>query len=119
MKIKGTVTGCTGQPFTQMSYSATLKTAGPVSCSVLKTAGETATGAAKYKWTPKAKPSKGTLSLLLTEMPGAAFSGEVASGSHSPLKFSGTVSESYTGAATCSAKAVKNGTFTGSVVRFE
>jgi hypothetical protein len=49
-------------------------------------------------------------------MSGAAFSGEVASGSYSPLTFSGTVSESYTGAATCTSKAVKKGTFTGFAV---
>jgi hypothetical protein len=70
-------------------------------------------------WTPKAKASKGTLSLLLTEIPGTPFSGEVASGSYAPLTFSGRVSESYSGAATCSKKAVKKGTFTGSVVSFE
>jgi hypothetical protein len=119
VKIKGTVAGCTGRPFTQAKYSATLKTAAPVSCSVLKAAGEPATGADKYKWTPKAKGSTGALSLLLTELPAVAFSGEVASGSYSPLTFSGPVSESYTGAATCSSKKVKKGTFTGSVVVFE
>jgi YVTN family beta-propeller protein len=119
LKITGTLTGCKGDPFTQTKYTATLKTAGAVSCSVLKAAGEKATGAAKYKWTPKAKPSTGTLRLLLTETPGVAFSGEVASGPYSPLTFSGTVSESYTGAATCSSKKVKTGTFSGSVVNFE
>jgi hypothetical protein len=120
MKIKGTLAGCTGQPFTAAKYSATLKTAGPVSCSVLKTAGEAATGAAKYKWTPKAKPSKGggALNMLLTETPGVAFSGEVASGPYAPLAFSGTATESYTGAATCGGKAVKKGRFTGSTVEF-
>jgi YVTN family beta-propeller protein len=118
LKIKGTLTGCTGKPFTKATYAATLKTAGAVSCSVLKAAGETATGAAEYAWTPKAKASKGTLSLLLTEIPGVAFSGEVATGSYSPLTLSGTATESYTGAATCATKKVTKGTFTGSAVTF-
>jgi hypothetical protein len=116
MKIQGTMTGCKGRPFTQAKYSATLKTAGPVSCSVLKTAGETATGAAKYKWTPKARASTGTLSTLLTETRGAAFSGKVATSSYSPLTLSGTMSENYAGAATCGATKVKKGTFSGSAV---
>jgi alpha-tubulin suppressor-like RCC1 family protein len=117
MKIKGTLTGCTGEPFTAAKFTATLKTAGPVSCSVLKTSGETATGTAKYKWTPKAKPSAGTLSMLLTEAPGAAFSGELTTGSYSPLAVLGTVTEGYT--ATCIAKVVKKGKFSGSVVNFD
>jgi hypothetical protein len=119
MKIKGTLTGCTGQPFTAATYTGTLKTAGPVACSVLSAAGETATGAGKYKWTPKAKGSKGTLRMLLTETPRIAFSGEVTTGSYSPLKLSGTVTESYTGAATCGAKKLKKGTFSASAVNFE
>ena len=104
MKIKGTLTGCAGEPFTGVKYTATLKTAGPVSCSVLRTAGEPATGAAKYKWTPKAKASTGTLSMPLTETPDIAFSGEVTTGSYSPLTLTGTVTESYTGGATCGEK---------------
>jgi hypothetical protein len=126
MKINGKLTGCAGEPFTTAKYTATLKTTGPVSCSALKAAGETAAGAAKYRWTPKAKGSAGTLSMLLTETPSSAFLGEVATGPYSPLTFSGTVSESYTGGATCgekvgkaAAKAVKKGTFTGSAVTFE
>jgi hypothetical protein len=125
MKIKGTLTGCAGEPFTETKYTATLKTAGPVSCSVLKAAGEAATGAVKYRWTPSAKISIGVLTMLLTETPGVAFSGEVASGSHSPLTPSGRATESYLSGATCgdkvgkkAAKAVKRGTFTGSEVGF-
>jgi alpha-tubulin suppressor-like RCC1 family protein len=118
MKIKGTLTGCTGEPFTETRYSATLRTAGPVACSALKAAGESAAGAVKYKWTPRAKPSDGTLSALLTETPGVALSAEVTSGSFAPLTLAGTMSESYQGAASCSTKAVKKGTFTGSTVSF-
>jgi alpha-tubulin suppressor-like RCC1 family protein len=119
MKIKGTFTGCSGEPFTKTKYTATLKTADLVSCSVLNAAGEQATGVAKYAWTPKAKASKGTLTMLLTETPGVSVVGGVTSGSYAPRTLSGTVTESYTGAATCSVKRVKKGTFRGSAVSFE
>ncbi len=121
MKIKGTLTGCADEPFTTVTYTATLKTAGPVSCSELKTVGETATGAATYNWTPKAKTSKGTLSMPLTETPDIAFSGDLTTGSYSSLTPTGMATESYTGGATCgerigrkAAEAVKKGTFSGS-----
>jgi alpha-tubulin suppressor-like RCC1 family protein len=119
LKIKGTLTGCTGEPFRQTKYTATLKTTGPVSCSVLKAAGEVATGVAKYKWTPSAKSSKGTLNMLLTETSGVPFSGEATSGSYAPLPFSGTTTQSYDGAAICNTTTVKKGVFSGSAVNFE
>ncbi len=125
MKVKGTLTGCAGTPFTEATYTATLTTAA-VSCPVLKTAGEPATGAAKYKWTPKTKTSTGTLSLPLTETPDVAFSGEVTTGPNSPLTFTGTATESYARAAICGVpqgkgvvKVVNKATFTGSAVTFE
>jgi YVTN family beta-propeller protein len=126
MKIKGTLTGCAGKPFTGATYTATLKTAGAVSCSVLKTAGENATGDATYKWTPKATSSTGTLSIPLSEAAGVPFSGAVTAATHSPLTLEGTVTERFTGGATCgekvgkkAAKAVKKGTFSGSAVGIE
>jgi hypothetical protein len=128
VKIKGTLTGCTGDVFTEVSYKETLMTAGPVSCSVLKGAGEAASGAAKFKWSPKTKPaiSTGTLGMLLTETPSVALSGAVSVGPHSPLMLSGKASEMFTGGPTCGvaegkkkAKAVKKGTFTGTTVAFE
>jgi alpha-tubulin suppressor-like RCC1 family protein len=119
MQIKGTFEGCTGEPFTEVKYTASLKTAAAVSCSVLTAGGEAATGPAKYKWTPKAKPTKGTLSLLLSEASGVALSGELTSGTYAPRTLSGTITESYSGAATCSTKPVKKGTFSGSTVNFE
>jgi FG-GAP repeat len=125
MKIKGTLTGCRGDTFTGATYTATLTTEGPVSCSVLKEAGEPDSGPAKYKSTPKTKMTKGTLSLRLTETPEVALSGALESGPYSPLTLSGTVTESYTGGSTCgeklgkkAAKAVKKGTFSGSTVYF-
>ncbi len=118
MKVKGTLAGCSGDPFVAVKYTATLKTDGPVSCSVLKGAGEAAEGASAFKWTPKTSPSTGTLGLLLTEMPGAALEGSVSAGPYSPLALSGKVSESFTGGATCGGKPVRNGAFTGTTVPF-
>jgi hypothetical protein len=121
MKIKGTLTGCTDEPFTEVKYTAKLKTAGPVSCPVLAGAAEPAAGDAKYAWTPKVKGSTGPLSMQLAETPDIAFSGEVTSGSHAPLALTGVVTESFTGGATCgesvgkkAPKPVRNGTFSGS-----
>jgi hypothetical protein len=121
MKVKGTLSGCTGEPFTQSNYSATAKTAGPVSCSVLSAGSEAATGGAKYKWTPNARHShgSGTLSMLLAETSSVALSGEVMTGSYAPRSLAGSVSESYAGAATCGAKTVKKGTLSGSAISFE
>jgi hypothetical protein len=118
MKVKGTLAGCSGEPYVAVKYTAMLKTAGPVSCSVLKSAGETTAGISAFKWTPKPSSSTGTLGLLLTEMPGAALEGSVGAGSYSPLALSGKVSESFTGGATCGGKPVKNGAFTGTTVAF-
>jgi YVTN family beta-propeller protein len=126
LKIKGTFSECNGETFTGVSYTATLKTEGAVSCSVLSGASEVASGSAKFKWTPKARPSTGTLNLPLTETPVVALSGGLTAGTYSPLSLAGSVSEKFTGGSTCGvpvgtkpAKAVKKGTFTGSAVAFE
>jgi len=126
LKVKGTMTECTGEPFREVNYNATLTTTGPVSCSVLTGAGGQASGAIKYKWTPKAKASSGTLAMPLTETPATAFFGEVTLGSYSPLMLSGTAREGYSGGVTCGEKigkspirAVTKGTFEGSAVSFE
>lgn len=127
LKIKGTLSGCTGELFTEVSYKATLTTANAVSCSVLSGASEMASGPARFKWTPKAKPSTvtGPLNLVLSETPSGWFHGEITAGLFSPLTLSGIASETYEGGAKCGvaegkkkAKAVKKGTFTGSSVRF-
>jgi hypothetical protein len=126
LKIEGTLTGCSGESFEGASYTATVKTAGPESCSVLTGAGEPATGSAKFNWTPTAKPSKGTLSWPLTETSGVALSGALSSGTYSPLPLSGVVSEKFAGGSTCGvpegkkkAEPVKKGSFEGSAVAFE
>ncbi len=120
MKIKGVLAECTGEAFKEAKYTATLQTAAPVSCAVLKTAGEEAVGSAKYSWVPTAKASAGPLSLPLAEpeKPDIVFSGEVTVGSYWPLTLTGTVTEGYAGGATCgeavgnkAAKAVKKGEF--------
>lgn len=126
MKIKGTMSGCTGESFAEVRYSATLKTAAPVSCAVLQ-AGEMATGPAKLKWAPVGKPAYATLNMMLSEAPGSAFAGEIVSAAFTPLRtFVGSDSENYTGGSACgvpvgekAAKAVKTGTFTASTTRFE
>jgi YVTN family beta-propeller protein len=119
LKIKGTLSGCAYEPFTEVAYTATLKTAGPVSCSVLAEAGEPATGSARFKWTPKAKPSKstGTLGMPLTGASEVTSSGKVTAGPYVPLMFTAAVTESWTGEATCGAKPVKKGTFGGTGVQ--
>ena len=134
MKIAGTLTGCQGEPFTAASYKATLRTAGAVSCTVLAGAGEPATGAVKYKWTPKTKSAKGTLSVPLTGASTTAFpsfevttgrsfefSGEVTSGAYSPLTFTGTALTRYIGGSRCGQqgeKAIKDGEISKSEVSF-
>jgi virginiamycin B lyase len=126
VRVKGTLSECVGQPFTAANYGATLKTSAPVSCSALGGSGEEATGAARFKWTPKAKLATGVLDLAVTESSGVRWSGNIGTGSYSPMFLSGTVSESYSGEATCgsrvgkkAAKPVKKGTFSGRLSYFE
>jgi hypothetical protein len=125
IKVKGTLAGCTGEPFTGAKYTATLKTPAPVACAALSEAGEAAVGTVRLSWTPKAKASEGTLSLVATETENAPLSGELTSGSYSPSTLTGTLTERYLGGATCgqasgkkAAKAVRKGTFSGSAVAF-
>jgi hypothetical protein len=123
VKVKGTLSGCTGEAFTTVKYTATLKT-GAVSCSVLKGAGEPASGAVSYAWTPKAKASKGTLGLPLSESAGVELTGTLTSGSYAPLTLEGTARESYTDGPDCGSKVgkktvkVTKGTVSGSTVGF-
>ncbi|HTZ65694.1 MAG TPA: hypothetical protein VMB51_16460 [Solirubrobacteraceae bacterium] len=127
VKIKGTLTGCTGEAFTEAKYAATLTTTGTVTCSVLEGSGAPTFGAVRYAWSPKTKRTTGTLSIPLTEAPGIALSSKLESGPYSPLTLSATVSESYTDAAICGVPQgkrgvvtpVKKGTFSGSAVSFE
>ena len=111
VKIKGRLTGCVGNPptpFAEASYTATLKTSEPVACSALKTSGQSASGAAKFTWTPKAKASTGMLEMLLTETGESAFSVDVTAGTYAPLLLSGKVEESFTGGPTCGSRKGKS-----------
>jgi len=122
--VNGTLKGCTGEPFTEAKYAATLTTTSKVACTVLSGLGAPTFGSVKYAWTPKTKATEGTLSLPLSETGGVALTGELESGPYSPLTLSGTASESYTNAAKCglpqgkSVTAVTKGRFTGSAVAF-
>ena len=123
MTVKGTLTGCVGEPFTSAKYTAKLTTTAAVGCSVLQNP-EAATGTVALKWTPETKPktSTGSFSLPLTEQAGASFTSALTKGPFTPLTFFGMVSESYTNAAICGVpqgklgviKPVKKGTFSGS-----
>jgi hypothetical protein len=126
VKIKGSLTGCSGEPFTEAKYTATSTTTSKVTCSALSGPGAASFGSVKYVWTPKTKATTGTFSLPLTETAGIALSSELESGPYSPLTLSGTASETYTNAAICGVpqgskgivKAVTKGTFSESAVGF-
>jgi alpha-tubulin suppressor-like RCC1 family protein len=127
VKVKGTLSGCTGGPFTGATYTATMETGGPVSCSVLDGEPALVVGSAKFKWTPNAKASTGALALLLAETDESAMAGEVLAGSYAPLTFSeDEMTEEFSGGEKCgepegkkAAKAVKTGDFRGSAIDFE
>jgi len=120
MVIMGTLTGCSGKPFKEVKFSASLRTVGRLGCSALTAGGGAVSGTAKYSWAPKVTASAGTLKTVLVEAPETEISGEVRTGSYHPLKLSGMIAESYAGTATCgSKKALTKGTFTGSAVSFE
>ena len=118
--IKGTLSGCTGEPFTKATYTATMKTQNSVSCVALDQE-ERVEGPAKFKWTPNAKASTGRLATALFEGETVAMVGEVLTGSYSPLTFtSEEMTEVFSGGEQCgephgkkAAKPVKNGTFEG------
>ena len=121
MTVKGTLTGCSGEPFTSAKYVAKLTTTAAVGCSVLQNL-EAATGTVSLTWTPETKPktSKGSFSLPLTEQAGTFFTSALTTGPFTPLTLSWMVSERYTNAAVCGVlkgkliKPVKIGTFSGS-----
>jgi hypothetical protein len=104
VKVKGSLTGCSGSAFTSAKYTATLKTARAVSCTALTDpAGEPATGPLLLKWSPKARgaESNGTLRLQLTETAGANIEGALESGQLSPSNIAGSISQTFTKASSC------------------
>jgi hypothetical protein len=126
VKVKGTLSGCSGDGYTGGKYRATLKTVSGASCASLKSvSGEVASGTALITWLPKRRGDKatGTLSLPITEAPGAILSGEVETGPFPPAILAGAVSQTFTGAANCGAtgkkgiKPIRKASFTGSAVQ--
>jgi alpha-tubulin suppressor-like RCC1 family protein len=120
MEIKGKLAGCKGEPFTKVTYTATVETE-PVSCSVLHEQ-EAQLGRAGFNWTPKAAASTGILVAVLVEADESLMRGEVLAGSYAPLHFTEyEMKEAFSGGEKCgkakgnkAAKAVKKGTVSGS-----
>lgn len=89
--VKGVLSGCTG-PVTDAKYVAHLKTTSAVTCTTLFTPGETATGTVVLKWKPKGQGnSNGSLTLTVTEGPGATIGGTVESGPFAAMGISGSL----------------------------
>lgn len=105
VEIKGSLTNCTSieSTVTSGAFQVHFKTAEPISCATLKTAG---VGAAPeenkiiLKWAG-AGNSQGTASLLITEEPAPALTGSITSGPFEGGAVSGSLSQSYTGGPTC------------------
>jgi hypothetical protein len=125
IKLKGSLTGCTGGPYSSASYAGTLQSADRLDCSTLtKSPGAPAEGTLTVKWLPKAKAgiSTGSVTIEVTETAGAALDGKLITGPFSKSSFSGTVSETFKGAASCGVaskgkvKPVRKATLVGSSV---
>jgi hypothetical protein len=125
VKVKGSLSGCSGGAYTAAKYTAVLRTSNPIGCSVLATdPGEPANGTVTIKWLPKTKASSstGTISINITGTPDAAIGGSLSTGSFAPATITGSVSQSFVGAATCGMatknklKPVKKAAVTGSSV---
>ena len=127
MTIKGTLTGCSGEVFTSAKYTAKVTTEAAVGCSELQKPYPPvgATGTATFTWAPETKPktSKGSFGFSVAGGGAAPLTSALTTGPFTPMTLSGTVSESYTNAATCGVpqgrlgiiKAVTKGTFSQDV----
>jgi hypothetical protein len=127
VQIKGSLSGCasTESTMTAGKFQAHFKTAAPISCATLLSAG---VGAAAEENKITVKPAggggnpMGTVSLLILEGSGA-LSGTITSGGpFSEDVISGSLTQAYTGGPTCGvaqgkkkAKKVSSGTVTGTV----
>jgi hypothetical protein len=121
--VKGTLTNCTGEESIVSSgkYVAHLKTVEPVTCAALTSAGEAVTGTIVIKWPGGAGTSHGSFSEPLTELP-TALGGMVEGGTFAESAIAGSVTQAYTGGATCGvsegkkkAKKVSKGSLTGTL----
>jgi hypothetical protein len=132
IQIKGTLSGCAGEESAEVtggSIQIHAKTAEAVTCAAL-TGGAATTGeSVKLKWKPKpaaGSQSQGTASVSLIEGAGA-LSGSITSGPFNEDVIGGSLTQSYTGGATCgqetepkpghkkAAKAVKKGEASGTL----
>jgi Fibronectin type III domain len=122
--IKGRLRGCDGsKDVTEATYVAHLKTTEEVTCSTLMSASDEPTTtpvSLLVKWA-QAGISKGALVMPVSEFPGTGLGGTLEGGPlGEPLSiFAASVSESFTGGASCGvsstkkkARAVKFGVFT-------
>lgn len=106
VQVKGNLTNCASveSEVTSGKFQLHFKTAEPIDCATLKTAG---VGAASeenkimLKWAGGMGNSQGPASLLITEEPAAALTGSITSGPFEGGAVSGSLSQSYTGGATC------------------
>ncbi len=128
VSIKGSLSECAGTESSATSgkFVAHFKTATAVTCATLTGAGVGAAAEENkivIKWTPKGGGnSQGTISVPITEVPGALVSGGIESGPFAEDTIAGSVSQSYTGGPTCGtpegkkkAKKVNKGTLSGTV----
>lgn len=126
--IKGTLTECHDEEssVTGAAFVAHFHTAEAVTCSTLTGAGVGAAAEENkvvVKWTPAGGGnSLGTISVPITEVPGAPVSGLISEGPFAEDAISGTLSQTYAGGATCGvtegkkkAKKVNKGTVSGSI----
>ena len=126
VQIKGSLSECSGTEteVKEAKFQAHFKTAEPVSCATLTGPGVGA-AAEENKLIIKFKHvgnSMGTVSVPITEVPGAAVTGLISEGPFVEDAISGTVSQTYTGGAKCGvaegkkkAKKVSKGTLAGTL----
>jgi hypothetical protein len=122
VKLKGTLSGCSGGGFTSAKYAATLRTTEAVDCEALSGPGVAAAGTISLTWEPKAKGARsvGSFDMVLTKSPDSELGGLLESGPFSPGNVYDAVSQTYTGEETCGVpvkskvKPVKKGLLAGS-----
>jgi hypothetical protein len=115
VKVTGFLRGCTAG-FESATYTATLKTAEPVTCATVMTGGGVpASGPLIIKWKPhsEAGHSRGTFSMPLSAMSPVSVAGTLESGPFAGRGISTAVSQSY-GPSCEEVKKIKKGSFEGS-----
>jgi hypothetical protein len=121
VKLKGTLSGCSGGGFTSAKFTATLRSDAATGCEALDGEAAPTSGTISIVWSPKAKERKsaGSFDLPLAEGAEAQLAGSLESGPFSPGTIYGTAAESFTEASSCGmpvkgkVKPVKKATFSG------